>query len=162
MSRSRKIFLWIIFAFFSLLLLNGRASAQTCSWQGTSPFCSGTCGANESEETRSRTDPRIILNSTGARIDFGADCLTGTKAMCCQTPQSTCRWQGTAPFCAGECKGSEVNSSPPPGSSSGASCWTGTKAYCCTFRPVTSTGSQRLVTDMNGIIYTITQNNDLM
>ncbi len=153
----------IVFAFFSLLLLGGQAAAQSCSWQGTAPLCSGECGANESEQTRSRTDPGLIDNSSGARINFGSDCLTGTKALCCKTPQATCRWDGTAPFCDGECRGSEKSATPPEGSSSGASCWTGSKVYCCTLAPAVISGvPQRLVTDLSGIIYAITQNNDLM
>ena len=61
-----------------------------------------------------------------------------------QTAAQTCRWDGTAPFCSGECGGNEtevsrldaipphwippfVNQNPPFGSD----CWTGTKALCC-------------------------------
>jgi hypothetical protein len=157
----RKILAWIVFAFLSFAPWSGQTVAQTCSWQGTAPLCAGECGAGESEQSRARTDPGLIEKTSGARISFGSDCLTGTKALCCKTPHATCRWSGTAPFCAGECKGNETKEAPPEGSSSGASCWTGSKVYCCTFSPVSSV-PQRLVTEAEGVIYAITQNNDLM
>lgn len=70
----------------------------------------------------------VIVNP--ATNHFGSACLTGSKALCCKTG-STCRWDGTAPFCDGSCRAGEAPAQPPPGSSSGASCWTGSKVYCC-------------------------------
>ncbi len=160
MLHFRWLLVLVVLAFFPFVPWSGQAVAQTCSWQGTAPLCSGECGTGESEQTRARTDPGLIDNASGARISFGNDCLTGTKALCCKTPRSTCKWKGTAPFCDGECTGSETKQTPPEGSSSGASCWTGSKVYCCTFTPA-SIGLP-LVTEADGIIYAITQNNDLM
>lgn len=70
---------------------------------------------------------------------FGENCATGTKALCCKAP-TTCRWDGTAPFCAGSCGPGETQTQPPEGSSSGASCWTGSKVYCCSSTGSTSSG----------------------
>ncbi len=117
------------------LLGESPATAQ-CRWMGTSPLCNGECGAGESEITREGADPGFVDLSSGARLVFGSDCFTGTKALCCKTPTATCRWKGTAPFCAGKCTGSEKQASPPEGFTSGASCLTGSKVYCCTPRPV--------------------------
>jgi hypothetical protein len=146
MMQSRQLSRWCAFA--ALLLIAGiarQAVAQVCIWRGTAILCSGACGTGESEQTRARTDPGFVDNATGARIDFGGACLTGTKALCCKTPASTCSWKGTAPFCDGECTGSETQQTPPDGSSSGASCWSGSKVYCCTMKPVGSV-PQRLST----------------
>jgi hypothetical protein len=136
----RKILAWIVFVSLSFAPWSGQAVAQTCSWQGTAPLCAGECGAGESEQSRARTDPGLIEKASGARLNFGSDCLTGTKTLCCKTPHATCRWSGTAPFCAGECKGNEIKEAPPEGSSSGASCWTGSKVYCCTLSPISTDG----------------------
>jgi hypothetical protein len=147
MLRFRELFVGVVFAsaLFLAWTWSRLAAAQACSWQGTSPFCSGSCGAGESEQTREGSDPGFIDNSTGGAIPFGASCLTGTKALCCKTPRSTCRWAGTAPFCDGQCSGSETKQTPPEGSSSGNSCWTGSKVYCCTSQP--SSSGQPLVTE---------------
>jgi hypothetical protein len=106
--------------------------AQSCRWDGTSPFCSGSCGAGENEVTRLAGIPDFweppIVNMDA---EFGANCATGTKALCCATSGSVCRWDGTAPFCDGGCRAGETVGTPLPGSSSGASCLTGSKVYCC-------------------------------
>jgi hypothetical protein len=117
-----------------LLTLNvSKATAQSCRWDGTGPFCGGECSAGEQEITRLSTWPGhwtpVIVNP--AANHFGSACLTGSKALCCRTG-ITCRWDGTAPFCDGECQSNEILSTPPPGSSSVSSCWTGSKVYCCT------------------------------
>jgi hypothetical protein len=134
---ARRMLMLVILAFVLLALDSFQAAAQTCRWDGTSPFCDGECGDNESEIARLSaipphwTPPFVIQNPP-----FGADCLTGAKALCCQTSGRTCRWDGTAPFCAGECdkEAGEVPAEPPPGSSGGAACWTGSKVYCCRVR----------------------------
>jgi hypothetical protein len=52
---------------------------------------------------------------------------------------SSCRWVGTAPFCAGKCLPGETELARGGGGATasdniagfGAGCVTGTKAYCC-------------------------------
>jgi len=129
------------FAFFIFDVSS--APAQTCRWDGTAPFCSGECGGNETELTRLGSIPDFWIPPFVTIPPFGASCATGSKALCCAgTGGATCRWDGTAPFCAGECRGNERPGTPPPGSSSGAGCVTGHKVYCCT---TTATTSQPLV-----------------
>lgn len=113
-----------------LLLSAAGAAAQSCRWDGTGPFCSGSCGPGEQEITRLQTWPGFWTGVIVAPATFGAACVTGTKALCCHTGV-TCRWDGTAPFCSGSCRPGERSASPPQGSNSGASCWTGSKVYCC-------------------------------
>jgi hypothetical protein len=125
-----------MYAGLSLLVVSflvpSDASAQNCRWDGTAPFCSGSCGGGETEITRMSGIPDFweppMVNMPA---DFGAECLTGSKALCCSQAGVTCRWDGTAPFCDGECQQGETVGSPPPGSSSGAGCLTGSKVYCC-------------------------------
>lgn len=126
------------------LLQTPTVSARECRWDGTAPFCNGACGLNETEITRLGGLPDFWVPPY-VNIDppFGSNCTTGSKALCCQTPGVTCRWDGTAPFCDGECNSNERVSNPPPGSSSGAACWTGSKVYCC--RSSTGSGQARLV-----------------
>jgi hypothetical protein len=122
------------------------ATAQSCRWDGTAPFCSGSCGANENELTRLGSIPDFwVPPFVEVNPPFGANCVTGSKALCCSTPGPHCRWDGTAPFCSGSCQGDEVQASPPPGSSSGASCWTGSKVYCC--NKIGSTGQPLVAAD---------------
>jgi hypothetical protein len=125
----RATFAWLVFASFTFMLGTGHAVAQTCRWDGTAPFCSGECGSGETEMMRAGSGNGA--QGVQSVNTFGSDCATGTKALCCKTPGRTCRWDGTAPFCDGECKGGETAATPPPGSSSGAACWTGSKVYCC-------------------------------
>jgi hypothetical protein len=108
--------------------------AQTCRWDGTAPFCSGECRAGESESFRAGDLPQHWkdANPVVQNTNFGAACLTGTKVLCCPTPPGNeCRWDGTAPFCAGRCGSGERQSQPPPGSTSGNPCLTGSKVFCC-------------------------------
>ena len=62
-------------------------------------------------------------------------------------PNSKCRWDGTAPFCDGGCKGGEVYGGEAwdedqarsvhgamAAQMFGSDCATGTKAWCCTYR----------------------------
>ena len=115
-----------------------QATAQTdCRWDGTAPSCDGECGAGESEITRLGFLPGGYPPYYYGP-DFGKPCVTGTKALCCKTPGTTCRWDGTAPFCDGECAPGETKTQPPAGSSGGKACWSGSKVYCCSH---TSTGS---------------------
>jgi hypothetical protein len=122
-------------------LTSTSAHSQTCRWDGTAPWCSGSCNGNETEVTRLGSIPDFwvppFVNQT---VPFGSNCGVGTKALCCQGAgaRGGCRWDGTAPFCAGSCRSGESESSPPPGSSSGAGCATGSKKYCCP-----STGTSR-------------------
>jgi hypothetical protein len=128
--RFKRMLVLIAFAFAMLGI--SRARAQTCRWDGTAPLCSGSCNGNETEVTRLGSIPDFwvppFVNQTPP---FGANCATGTKALCCATPGRSCRWDGTAPFCDGGCHAGEEQVTPPPGSSSGAGCLTGSKVYCC-------------------------------
>jgi hypothetical protein len=136
-TRIWKVPALMVFAFASLALDTLHAHAQSCRWDGTAPFCSGECGGGETELTRLDSIPDFwVPPFVYINPPFGSNCVTGTKALCCATPGRSCRWDGTAPFCAGSCRPGETQSQPPPGSSSGASCWTGSKVYCCS-----STGS---------------------
>lgn len=136
----------------TLLVVGGCLAAEgsavaDCKWRGTAPVCEGECGAGESEVMRAASDPGIFEETTGARLTFGSDCLTGSKSMCCKTRGTMCQWRGTAPFCAGQCQGGEVQQTPPPGSSSGNKCVTGSKVYCCTPPPAgIGMSAQRLST----------------
>jgi hypothetical protein len=125
----------VVFAFALLALEIPQTAAQTevydCRWDGTSPFCDGECGAGETEIPRLATPPGGGAPPAYHGPRFGAACATGTKALYCKASGVTCRWRGTAPFCAGECRNGETQANPPPGSSSGSGCVTGSKVYCC-------------------------------
>ena len=132
MLKIGRMFALVAFVFAVLAFESSRTLAQTCvngRWDGTSPICDGQCGSDETEITRAATSPGSPPAYNGPQ--FGAACVTGTKAYCCKTPGMTCRWDGTAPFCAGSCQNGETQAQPPAGSSSGASCVTGRKVYCC-------------------------------
>jgi hypothetical protein len=49
----------------------GVEPSATCRWDGTAPFCAGSCLPGETELTRSKSGD-------------GALCLTGDKAFCCR------------------------------------------------------------------------------
>ena len=116
-----------------LTLGNSSAIAQTCRWDGTAPFCNGECGANETETARLDKIPDFwVYPYANLSPPFGNPCATGTKALCCSTPGRSCRWDGTSPFCDGECRRGETQTHPPEGASGGAGCLTGSKVYCCT------------------------------
>jgi hypothetical protein len=136
------VFTLVLMAFALATLDSSLAEAQSCRWDGTAPLCNGQCGSNETEITRLGSIPDFwIPPFVSQNPNFGSNCTTGTKALCCATPGHSCRWDGTAPFCAGECRRGERQSSPPPGSSSGSGCLTGSKVYCCS---TTSSVSQPL------------------
>jgi len=123
----------LVIASLTFMLGSGNAVAQTCRWVGTSPGCDGECGDNETEMTRlGAIPPHWEPPLVNQNPPFGINCVTGTKALCCSTPGRTCRWDGDAPLCGGECRAGEIQTTPPEGSSSGAGCWFGTrKVYCC-------------------------------
>ena len=142
----RGILTQFILAFTIFTLMPLAVLAQSCHWDGTAPFCSGSCGANETEITRLGSIPDFwVPPFVNQNPPFGSNCVTGTKALCCSTPGRSCRWDGTAPFCSGSCHGDETQVSPPDGSSSGASCWTGSKVYCC--NKVSNTGQGLVAKD---------------
>ena len=133
--RARLVLAFLLFAIESAF-----ATADSCRWDGTAPFCSGECGSGETEVTRLDAIPSFwVPPFVNVNPPFGSGCATGTKALCCSTPGRSCRWDGTAPFCSGSCRAGETPSPPPPGSSGGSACWTGSKVYCCS----SNTGSVR-------------------
>ena len=139
---ARAVGVLVVVAWFLLAMDVSSAIAQTCRWDGTAPFCDGECGSNETEVTRLDGIPAFwVPPFVNVNPPFGSNCATGTKALCCNTPGRTCRWDGTAPFCDGECRNGETQADPPPGSSSGSSCVTGSKVFCCHTNVVT--GSTR-------------------
>lgn len=131
-ASDRRALALFAFAFALFMLTMQFAAAQSCHWDGTAPFCSGACGSNQTELTRLDGIPDFwVPPFVNVNPPFGASCLTGTKALCCETPGRSCHWDGTAPFCNGACHSGETASQPPAGSSSGAGCVFGSKAYCC-------------------------------
>jgi hypothetical protein len=141
-----RVFALVIPASAWVALVAPPAVAQECRWDGTAPWCAGECGEDETEITRLDKIPEgwhpPFVN---ANPPFGSNCGVGpfgvgTKALCCKMRGVVCRWDGTAPFCDGECRPGETPGEPPAGSSSGASCWTGNKVYCC--RNIGAVGSR--------------------
>jgi hypothetical protein len=128
----------VVFAFALFALDSPLAAAQSCRWDGTSPLCSGKCGGNETDMTHLGAIPDFWVSPfVNQNPPFGANCATGTKALCCSTAGRSCRWDGTAPFCDGGCRSGETPQNPPEGSSGGSACWTGSKVYCCSSTGVT-------------------------
>jgi hypothetical protein len=138
------------------------AAQQTCYWSGTAPVCDGECKEGQTERYRASTfDPRFQrLEST---TPFGNACALGSKALCCNTPGFTCRWDGTAPFCAGECRAGETEVASPTGAP-GASCWSGRKRYCCHSTGRLTTGQQTLqaAPPTKGVIYGVSPDRRLL
>lgn len=134
----RVLVIGLFVALSSMLAATG--FAQNCRWDGTAPFCDGACHGGETELTRASDLPPHWKDAYPGiqNTNFGAGCVTGSKALCCPAQAGECRWDGTAPFCSGGCGPGEVAGTPPPGSSSGQSCATGHKAYCCRSRTGTS------------------------
>ncbi|KAF5544861.1 hypothetical protein FNAPI_9300 [Fusarium napiforme] len=115
----------------SALVPDKPVGASGCRWEGTAPYCDGECESGWSERGRSQCGD-------------GSCCWTGSKALCCEDEDaaqklvkqqdkvgaSGCRWEGTAPYCAGECESgwSERGRSQ---CGDGNCCWTGSKALCC-------------------------------
>lgn len=127
----------LVMACLTFMIGSGNAVAQTCRWVGGPIFCDGECEDNETEMTRlSAIPPHWEPPFVNQNPPFGANCVTGTKALCCSAPGRTCRWDGDGPICGGECRADETETTPPEGSSSGAGCWFGTKkVYCCRVTP---------------------------
>ncbi|WP_454752644.1 hypothetical protein [Cupriavidus necator] len=122
------------------------ALAQTCRWDGTAPFCSGSCRDGESETMRLSSSPDHWQDAFPGiqNTDFGEACSTGSKALCCPATQgSECRWDGTAPSCDGSCGAGEQRRTPPAGSFSGAACVTGSKVFCCRSNTASSRSALR-------------------
>lgn len=122
------------------------ALAQTCRWDGTAPFCSGSCRGGESETMRLSSSPDHWQDAFPGiqNMDFGEACSTGSKALCCPATQgSECRWDGTAPSCDGSCGAGEQRRTPPAGSFSGAACVTGSKVFCCRSNTASSRSALR-------------------
>lgn len=149
-----------------LALGSSPAAAQTCRWDGTAPLCSGECSGDETEMTRLDAVPAGWVSPfINQNPPFGANCATGTKALCCKTPGRACRWDGTAPFCEGSCRSGETAGEPPAGSSSGSACWTGSKQYCCRQTGPsgpTSVVRSSLESAASAVIYTIPASRDLL
>jgi hypothetical protein len=145
--KALRVFVLIGCALVLIALDVPQAPAQTCRWDGTSPFCDGSCGNDETEILRLDTSPGSPPVVNAPTPPFGGACVTGTKALCCKTPGISCRWDGTAPFCSGSRQNDETQTQPPAGASSGRACWTGSKVYCChvnngrTGQPLTATSS---------------------
>lgn len=128
---ARRMLPLFIFAFALLTLKAPQAYAQ-CRWDGTAPFCGGECRENETEVARLDAIPDFWTAPYGVVVPpFGSSCWTGSKALCCTSRRSICRWRGTAPICDGKCLQGETQTQPPEGTYGGAPCWTGSRAYCC-------------------------------
>lgn len=127
----------------SIILIPQSSLAQSCRWDGTAPWCAGACGGGETEVFRASDLPPHWKDAFPGiqNTNFGEPCVLGTKTLCCPASAgSECRWDGTAPFCDGECRPGEVAATPPPGIPSGSSCVTGSKKWCC---HAVTTGSAR-------------------
>lgn len=121
----------VVFAFASLTLIAPQSTAQ-CRWDGTAPFCGGECRSDETEVGRLDAIPDFWTPPFVVVVPpFGSSCWTGSKALCCPSRNSICRWRGTAPFCSGKCEPGETQSTPPEGVFGGAACLTGDRVYCC-------------------------------
>jgi hypothetical protein len=137
-----RVLAMVVFASALVALSAPQAAAQTCRWDGTAPFCDGGCGSDESEMARlDEIPPHWTPPFVNVDPPFGSSCWTGSKALCCKTPGRTCRWDGTAPFCEGECGPGETPATEPEGSFSGNACVSGRKVYCC--RSTSPTGVVR-------------------
>ena len=61
---------------------------RSCRWDGTAPFCEGSCGNGETAST------------PPAGSSSGAGCVTGSKAYCCKSNTGTTRQPLVARNCA--------------------------------------------------------------
>jgi Domain of unknown function (DUF4189) len=59
---------------------------KVCRWVGTAPFCNGSCPGGWSLDGRASNATSARYTDPSVRAEFGKDCATGTKALCC-------RWQ---------------------------------------------------------------------
>lgn len=86
------------------------------SWNGTAPFCDGSCsGTNFAYCVADNDDgPCRWASNLPEPVGFGSSCWTGDKAYCSSQNFSTIlskasqlgTWNGTAPFCDGNCPAS--------------------------------------------------------
>ena len=64
-----------------------KATAQhiECVWRGTAPACDGSCGSVEEYKGSARDQAGADRNRTARQYarNFGASCLSGSKALCC-------------------------------------------------------------------------------
>jgi uncharacterized protein (UPF0297 family) len=140
----------IIFIALLIAILPQPSFGQSCRWDGTAPWCAGACRQGETEVFRASELPPHWADAFPVvqNTNFGAACVLGTKTLCCPASAgSECRWDGTAPFCDGECRAGEVAATPPAGIPSGAACVTGSKKWCCRARVSTGSVQQRLTTN---------------
>jgi hypothetical protein len=123
----------VIICFLCFCFSTTLSAQENCRWSGTAPICGGGCNDDETELTRMISIPgHWVPPFVSVNPHFGENCVTGSKSLCCKRYRgAACRWDGTAPFCDGECRAGESPASPPPGSSSGQQCVTGSKVYCC-------------------------------
>lgn len=56
------------------IVATGAAAQERCVWRGTAPFCKGRCLAGERGIERGKSQ---------YAKDGGADCITGSKVLCC-------------------------------------------------------------------------------
>jgi hypothetical protein len=93
-----------------------------CYWDGTAPFCMGSCKEG------------YVECATSTEGD-GNSCVTGYKRRCCLGgcnwgTGTACYWDGTAPLCNGSCREgyTECGSSKK---GDGEECLSGFKKRCC-------------------------------
>jgi len=111
--------LYIQFLLFALFIHRIFATCQDY-WAGTAPFCDGSCDSGHVARQRDGCGD-------------GNCCLTGSKVFCkcpASAPgQCTDFWDGTAPFCDGECP-SGFTIIGASSSGNGGTCLTGNKVLC--------------------------------
>ena len=112
----------------SLLILTAGAcaSALSCEWIGTAPFC--------------RADPTDCVGTynhywTWSKCGDGKQCWSRYKVLCCNKPipYSLLYWKGTSPFCRGSCNDCSTGDDCVINDNKcgdGARCWTGHKVLC--------------------------------
>jgi hypothetical protein len=62
-----------------------KATAQNieCVWRGRAPACDGSCLYGEEEQTRAANENDAGKVRPYRGVAFGAECLSGSKALCC-------------------------------------------------------------------------------
>jgi hypothetical protein len=81
-----------IAVFLAALLCNYANAACQSHWEGTAPWCEGSC-------------PAGFDTKQSSNCGDGSCCWSGSKVWCqCKDPNSFCMnfWSGSAPFCNGE------------------------------------------------------------
>jgi hypothetical protein len=73
-----------------------------CRWAGTAPLCHGGCNKNEIQVRRfGKTFSKIVLIGYFPPTqypDYGEDCVTGSKALCCGRCPAGYVWRQAPPF----------------------------------------------------------------